>query len=54
MLDKFSALIGVKQDSIVEPDADVSCATHINCQTYPYEASFIWINNKPVFQHCGC
>lgn len=53
MLDKFSALIGVKQDSIVEPDAPAGCALYYDCG-YPYEATFYWYNSEAVFQFCGC
>ncbi|MFD2170726.1 hypothetical protein [Tumebacillus lipolyticus] len=54
MLNKFSALIGVKQVVSVEPEVLISCENSYDCTSYPFEATFHWYNNERVFQHCGC
>ncbi|MFD2170729.1 hypothetical protein [Tumebacillus lipolyticus] len=55
MLDKFSALIGVNRDSIVEPEAPADCAYHSSCTSYPYsEGLYVLLGNNWVFRQCGC
>ncbi len=54
MIAKFSALIGVKQETAsAEPEYAISCGSYPGC-TDPRGAVFFWFNNQPVYQYCGC
>ncbi len=57
MFTKFSALIGVKQESVVEPEAIIGCQNTPYCVTPSNrngEATYHWINGQAVFQYCDC
>ncbi|MFD2170725.1 hypothetical protein [Tumebacillus lipolyticus] len=57
MFTKFSALIGVKQQSVVEPEVEFGCQWKASCVTPGNKdgmATYYVIDRKAVFQYCGC